>query len=88
MLLDAGANVECCPGHLVQFAVMGHVYAKALLKIDSLRVGLTTIGEGDLKGGALTREAYRVLKESRLIRGSNERINEGIRGLASVGQQA
>ncbi len=68
VLLDAGANVECRPEHLVQFAVMGHVYAKAVLKIDSPRVGLMSIGEEDLKGNDLTREAYRVLKESRLIK--------------------
>ena len=68
VLLDAGANVECRPEHLVQFAVMGHVYAKAVLKIDNPRVGLMSIGEEDLKGNDLTREAYRVLKESRLIK--------------------
>ncbi len=68
VLLDAGANVECRPEHLVQFAVMGHVYAKAVLEIDNPRVGLMSIGEEDLKGNELTREAHRVLKESRLIK--------------------
>ena len=67
VLLDAGANVECRPEHLVQFAVMGHVYAKAVLNIDNPRVGLMSIGEEDLKGNELTREAHRVLRESRFI---------------------
>lgn len=67
VLLDAGANVECRPEHLVQFAVMGHVYAKAVLEIANPRVGLLSIGEEDLKGNELTREAHRVLKESLLI---------------------
>ena len=67
VLLDAGANVECRPEHLVQFAVMGHVYAKAVLEIDNPRVGLMSIGEEDLKGNDLTREVHRVLKESRSI---------------------
>ena len=67
MLLDAGANVECRPEHLVQFAVMGHVYTKAVLGIDNPRVGLMSIGEEDVKGNELTREANRVLKESRFI---------------------
>ena len=67
VLLDAGANVECRPEHLVQFAVMGHVYAKAVLGMDNPRVGLMSIGEEDLKGNELTREANRVLKESRFI---------------------
>ena len=67
VLLDAGANVECRPEHLVQFAVMGHVYAKAVLEIENPRVGLMSIGEEDLKGNELTREAHRVLKESRRI---------------------
>ena len=67
VLLDAGANVECRPEHLVQFAVMGYVYAKAVLENDNPRVGLLSVGEEDLKGNELTREAHRVLKESRLI---------------------
>jgi glycerol-3-phosphate acyltransferase PlsX len=66
VLLDVGANVECRPEHLVQFAVMGHVYAKAVLKIDNPRVGLMSIGEEETKGNELTREANRVLKDSGL----------------------
>jgi glycerol-3-phosphate acyltransferase PlsX len=67
VLLDAGANVECRPEHLVQFAVMGHVYAKAVLGMARPRVGLLSVGEEDVKGNEVTREANRVLKESSFI---------------------
>lgn len=66
VLLDAGANIECRPEQLAQFAVMGHVYAKAILGIERPRIGLMSIGEEEIKGNELTREAYQILKESGL----------------------
>src|SRR5437773_1384419 len=45
ILLDAGANVDPKPWHLLQFAVMGHVYARDILGLDSPRVGLLSVGE-------------------------------------------
>src|SRR4029434_58508 len=62
VLLDAGANVECRPQHLLQFGVMGSVYARVALGAEHPRVGLLSIGEEETKGNELTREAHRLLK--------------------------
>ena len=66
LLLDVGANVETKPNHLREFAVMGHFYAQMLFGIDEPRIGLLSIGEEEGKGNDLTRETYRVLKETGL----------------------
>jgi glycerol-3-phosphate acyltransferase PlsX len=66
VLLDVGANVECRPQHLVQFALMGTVYARLALGVERPRVGLLSIGEEETKGNDLTREAHRLLKASGL----------------------
>ena len=66
VLVDAGANVECRPHHLLQFAVMGSVYARIALGVERPRVGLLSIGEEATKGNELTRDAHRLLKASRL----------------------
>ena len=62
VLLDAGANAECRPQHLLQFAAMGVVYAQVALGIDEPRVGLLSIGEEETKGNELIREAHRLMK--------------------------
>jgi phosphate acyltransferase len=64
VLLDAGANAECRPAHLLQFATMGSVYAEVALGIAQPRVGLLSIGEEESKGNDLIREAHRLLKAS------------------------
>ncbi len=66
VLLDAGANVDPKPWHLLQFAVMGHVYARDILGRDNPRVGLLSVGEEEGKGNELTKEAYEQLKDSSL----------------------
>jgi glycerol-3-phosphate acyltransferase PlsX len=66
LILDMGANVDCRPNHLLQFAVMGEVYAKYLLKIANPRVGLLSIGEEETKGNELTKEAFKLLTETSL----------------------
>src|SRR5262250_3294947 len=66
VLLDAGANIDPKPWHLLQFAVMGHVYARDILGYDNPRVGLLSVGEEEGKGTELTREAYEHLKDSSL----------------------
>jgi glycerol-3-phosphate acyltransferase PlsX len=66
ILLDAGANVDPKPWHLLQFAVMGHVYARDILGLDNPRVGLLSVGEEEGKGNELTKEAYELLKDSSL----------------------
>ena len=66
IVLDVGANVDCKPNHLLQFAVMGDVYAKYLLKNPNPRVGLLAIGEEETKGNELTKEAFKLLTETSL----------------------
>jgi len=63
VLLDAGANVECKPVHLAQFAVMGSVYSREVLKHPRPRVGVLSIGTEDTKGNELTLEAFRLCKK-------------------------
>lgn len=62
-LLDAGANVECTPLHLVQFAVMGEVYARVVRGVLHPRVGVLSNGEEDSKGTDTTRAAHEMLKK-------------------------
>ena len=66
ILLDAGANVDCKPENLLQFALMGNTYCKLLLGKNSPKVALLSIGEEDTKGNELTKEAFKLLKGTRL----------------------
>ena len=66
ILIDVGANVDCKPEQLRQFAVMGATYSRLLLKISNPRVGLLSIGTEQGKGNELTRETYRLLEQSPL----------------------
>jgi glycerol-3-phosphate acyltransferase PlsX len=63
VLLDVGANVDCKPQNLEQFAVMGEMYARSVLKISRPRVGLLSIGEEEGKGNELTAETLPLLKQ-------------------------
>ena len=63
LLLDAGANVDSDPENLVQFAVMGHMYAKNVLHVANPRIGLLSIGEEDGKGNSLTRDTLPLLRQ-------------------------
>jgi len=63
ILLDVGANVDCKPQNLEQFAVMGEMYARSVLKISRPRVGLLSIGEEEGKGNELTAETSPLLKQ-------------------------
>jgi phosphate acyltransferase len=63
VLLDAGANADCKPQHLVQFARMGRVYARGVLGIADPTVALLSIGEEASKGTGLTKAAHRMLAE-------------------------
>ena len=66
LLLDVGANVDTKPNHLREFAVMGHFYAQMVLGIPEPRIGLLSIDEEEGKGNEMTREVFRVLKETGL----------------------
>ncbi len=63
-LLDVGANTDCKPEWLAQFAVMGSVYARTMMKLPSPRVGLLSNGEEAGKGSQLVQEAYPLLQAS------------------------
>jgi len=63
VLLDVGANVDCKPEHIAQFAVMGAVYAEEVLGLPRPRVGVLSVGEEDGKGSATTREAAQALRD-------------------------
>lgn len=67
ILLDAGANADCKPENLLQFAVLGSLYAKHVYHIDDPQVGLMNLGEEAEKGSLLTQATYPLLKESELI---------------------
>ncbi len=66
VLLDVGANTDCKPMHLVQFAVMGEVFCRYVLGIDRPRVGVLSNGGEESKGTDLTRNAHQALKHSSL----------------------
>ncbi|HPC62106.1 MAG TPA: phosphate acyltransferase PlsX [Verrucomicrobiota bacterium] len=62
VLMDAGANIECKPIHLAQFAVMGSVYAREILHVTRPRVGILSIGTEDSKGNELTLQAFQLCR--------------------------
>ncbi len=62
VLIDAGANVDSKPEHIVEFAIMGQIYARAILGRENPKIGLLSIGEEDVKGNGLTRNAFMLLK--------------------------
>ena len=63
VLLDSGANVECRPSHLAQYAIMGSVYSREILGYKQPRVGLLNVGTEDVKGNELTLEAFKLCKQ-------------------------
>jgi glycerol-3-phosphate acyltransferase PlsX len=63
VLLDAGANIECKPLHLAQFAVMGSVYSREVLGRKKPRVGILSIGTEDSKGNELTLESFKLCRK-------------------------
>ena len=65
VLIDAGANVDCKPENLLQFAYMGNAYYKAVYNNPAPRVSLLSIGEEDTKGNELTKESFKLLKVSK-----------------------
>jgi glycerol-3-phosphate acyltransferase PlsX len=65
-LIDAGANADCRPSHLLQFAEMGSAYVEKVVGVPRPRVGLLNIGEEPGKGNDLAKETFERLKESRL----------------------
>jgi glycerol-3-phosphate acyltransferase PlsX len=73
VLIDAGANVDAKPMHLLQYGIMGSVYSRHVLGFESPCVGLMSIGGEDAKGTDFTKEVFKMLKESQLnFRGNIE----------------
>lgn len=66
VLIDSGGNVDCKPIHLVQFAFMGHAYAKYILGKEDPRIGVLSNGEEEGKGNELTREVHAILSETNI----------------------
>ena len=84
ILLDAGANVDCKSIQLLQFGIMGHVYAKYILETKNPGVGVLSIGEEDSKGNEITKEVFQMLKKSDINFIGNIEGKEVYRGNADV----
>jgi glycerol-3-phosphate acyltransferase PlsX len=84
LLLDMGANVDCKPKNLKQFAEMGSLYALHVLHVDNPRVGLLNIGEEKEKGNELTRQSWPLLKQSPINFIGNVEAKEILKGKADV----
>ena len=65
LVLDVGANTDCKPAYLHQFALLGNIYAKDVLQIDSPKVGLLNIGEEDCKGNELSLQTFKILSKEK-----------------------
>ena len=63
IMLDAGANIDCKPIHLAQFAIMGEAFARLAFSTLRPRIGLISVGEEDVKGNDLTKETFKIMSE-------------------------
>ena len=84
LLVDAGANPDCTPLNLLQFAVMGSVYAEYLLKKSNPRIGLLSVGGEDVKGCELTKEVFKRLEQMPVNFVGNVEANAAFEGEADV----
>lgn len=64
LILDVGANADCRPDSLLQFGILGNLYAKHVLRMEQPRVGLMNIGEEDEKGNLLAQAAFKMMKDN------------------------
>ena len=84
ILIDAGANADCRPSHLLQFAHLGSTYVQNIFGIDLPRIGLLSNGEEETKGNRLTVESHQLLKKSELNFIGNIEGNDIAKGTADV----
>ena len=84
LLLDCGANPNCRPKHLLQFAQMGNIYVREVFGVTSPRIALLNNGEEEKKGNQLARETYQVLKTSDLNFVGNIEGQNLSKGMADV----
>jgi glycerol-3-phosphate acyltransferase PlsX len=84
LLLDAGANADCRPAHLVQFAQLGNLYASRIFGMESPRVGLLSNGAEETKGNRLTVESHQLLRQAKLNFIGNIEGNDMMNDVADV----
>lgn len=84
MLLDAGANVDCKPINIFQFALMGSIYMEKIAGIVSPKVGLLSNGSEEGKGNELTKQSFELLKESNLNFIGNIEARDIVNGICDV----
>jgi len=84
MIIDAGANVDCKPRNLQQFAVMGSIYMEKVMGIKNPRVGLLNIGAEESKGNELTKESFDLIKSTGVNFAGNVEARDIIGGVCDV----
>lgn len=84
LLLDAGANAECKPNNLLEFAMMGDIYMSKVIGRENPRVGLVNIGAEETKGTTLTKATYELLDKSHLNFVGNVEAREVPHGACDV----
>ncbi len=84
LLLDAGANVDCRPQHLFEFAIMGSIYVRQFLRYENPTVGLLNVGEEPSKGGSQSQETFQLLSRSSLNFIGNVEGRDILKGKAQV----
>jgi len=84
LFLDVGANSDCKPEYLMQFAQMGNIYMQKIFNITDPRIGLLSTGEEAIKGHKLARDAYPLLEKSKLNFIGNVEGHDFIKGSADV----
>ncbi|GAB7388103.1 phosphate acyltransferase PlsX [Bacillaceae bacterium] len=84
LVLDVGANMDAKPGHLLQYAIMGNIYAQHVLCIAEPRVGLLNVGTEDKKGNELTKETFPLLEKANLRFIGNVEARDVVFGVCDV----
>ncbi|NMH71220.1 phosphate acyltransferase PlsX [Bacillus sp. RO3] len=84
LMLDLGANVDAKPEHLLQYAIMGSIYAEKVRGIENPRIGLLNIGTEDKKGNELTKKSFGLLKDAPIHFVGNVESRDLLEGPADV----
>lgn len=84
LMLDVGANVDAKPEHLVQYAIMGSVYAEKVRGVQSPKVGLLNVGTEEKKGNELTKQTFKLLQETNINFIGNVESRDLLNGVADV----
>lgn len=84
LLVDAGANAECKPNNLLEFAAMGSIYMEKVIGVNNPRVGLVNLGVEETKGSTLTKAAYELIEKSPVNFIGNVEAREVPKGVCDV----